>query len=337
MNLKKIKEELDNCKNPLFIFDDDPDGLSSFLMLRKYKETGRFIIVKTSPKLDKFFAERALKYEPDKIFVCDIAMIDDDFFDKVKIPIIWIDHHKPAENVPSHCKYFNPRIKEPDSYFPTSYLVYKALNKFPLIASVGCISDAMVPDFISKVPQDLLNGKKDVWDIRFNSDLGKLCSYFSFCMKGSTVKVNKIVNALTKVDDVTELIKQNQEDAVYVMKHVKKISETYDEIKEGVAKVKSKNKLFVYIYSNDKHSITKELANEVSYMHPDKIVMVGRDRAGTIKMSVRSKTVPILPIIEKIFSTGNVRGYGGGHEYACGVVLENYDFDKFLEAFEEEL
>ncbi|MBI3027081.1 hypothetical protein HYY70_03120, partial [Candidatus Woesearchaeota archaeon] len=54
----QIREHLDNCKKPLFFFDDDQDGLCSFLQLYRYKKEGKGIIVKTTPKLGTVFIKK---------------------------------------------------------------------------------------------------------------------------------------------------------------------------------------------------------------------------------------------------------------------------------------
>ena len=69
----QIKEELDNCKNPLFFFDDDPDGLASFLLLYRYLREGHGIIVKTHPKLTDKFVPKIEEYSADKVFVLDAS------------------------------------------------------------------------------------------------------------------------------------------------------------------------------------------------------------------------------------------------------------------------
>src|SRR3989338_3971743 len=95
--IKRIKEELDNCKNPLYFYDSDPDGLCSFLLLYRYKREGHGVMVKSNPFLNEKFLHKVEEYQPDKIFVLDIANVDQDFIDKAKVPVIWIDHHGPFD------------------------------------------------------------------------------------------------------------------------------------------------------------------------------------------------------------------------------------------------
>ena len=79
--IKQFKEELENCARPLFLFDDDADGLSSFLILYRIKCEGKGIVVKTKPKLGEVFARKVNEYAPDKVFILDVPNIDDEFIE----------------------------------------------------------------------------------------------------------------------------------------------------------------------------------------------------------------------------------------------------------------
>jgi single-stranded DNA-specific DHH superfamily exonuclease len=50
--LKTFKKALDESARPLFFFDDDADGVTSFVQLYKYKKEGKGVAVKASPILD---------------------------------------------------------------------------------------------------------------------------------------------------------------------------------------------------------------------------------------------------------------------------------------------
>ena len=39
--ISEIKEHLNNAQNPLFFFDNDPDGLCSFILLQRYIKRGK--------------------------------------------------------------------------------------------------------------------------------------------------------------------------------------------------------------------------------------------------------------------------------------------------------
>ena len=49
--LDEIKENLEMSQNPLFFFDNDVDGLCSFLILRRSIGRGRGVAIKSFPDL----------------------------------------------------------------------------------------------------------------------------------------------------------------------------------------------------------------------------------------------------------------------------------------------
>jgi single-stranded DNA-specific DHH superfamily exonuclease len=143
--LKQIREELQTAKRPLFIFDDDEDGLCSFLLCYRFIREGKGIVKKSSPNVTTAFLRKVEEYNPDKVFILDAPSVDQDFIDAVKVPIIWIDHHGPVERY--GVKYFNPRKHKPDIYYPTTAICYDAIKKDMWLAMVGCVGDWFIPSF----------------------------------------------------------------------------------------------------------------------------------------------------------------------------------------------
>ena len=91
---------------------------------------------------------------------------------------------------------------------------------------------------------------------------------------------------------------------------------------------KSEKRLFVYTYKDDKTSFTSELSNETIYRHPDKIILIGREKNEEIKCSLRSAKTILPPLVEKALL--GLGGYGGGHEMACGLNIKKKDFGEFV-------
>ena len=87
--LQQIKDELDNCQKPLFLFDDDPDGLASFLLLYRYKREGKGIVVKSEPKINIKFVDKVKEYNPDKVFILDVPGVQKDFWEEIKQIILY--------------------------------------------------------------------------------------------------------------------------------------------------------------------------------------------------------------------------------------------------------
>jgi len=326
---QQIRDELDNCQNPIFFFDDDPDGLCAFLLLYRYKKEGHGFVVKTHPKLDVRSAPKIEQYDADKVFVLDVANLEQDFIDASKAPVIWIDHHGPFER--TGMRYFNPRINDKNVNIPTTYMCYKVVQQDLWIAMVGCIADYYMPDFLNEFKKkypDLLNGKKTVGDIYFSSKLGTLIKIFSFCLKGKTSEVMKSMKILTRIESPYEILNQETAKGKFIFKRYEKINKLYDSLLEDAVKAAGKEKMLVFTYSEDKMSFTGDLANELLHKFPDKIIIVGRKKDDDVRMSLRSRNILIPPILEK--SLAGLEGYGGGHEYACGANIKETDFKEFV-------
>ncbi len=332
---EKIREELKNCSKPIFFFHDDPDGLASFLLLYRYINEGKGVVVKTYPRIDNKFIKKVIEYGADKVFILDIALVEQDFVDKVKVPVIWIDHHSPIEL--DRVKYFNPRSKNNDN-IPVSYICYKVTEKDLWISTTGVIGDWFLPDFIEefrkKYPDLLPQGINDPGDILFNTKLGELSRIFSFVLKGKTQDTMKCVKILTRIKDPSEILDKKTAAGVYIYKKYIKIKKEYDSILNNVLNTVTDEKILVYTYTVKKMSFTGDLSNELLYRFPDKVILIGREKSGEVKCSLRSNSkIKLSKILEKALV--GINGYGGGHEYACGACVKTEDFKRFIDNLEK--
>jgi|TARA_B100001971_G_scaffold149657_1_gene138727 single-stranded DNA-specific DHH superfamily exonuclease len=333
---QQIKEELDNCQNPLFFFDDDPDGLCAFLLLYRYKKEGHGFVVKTHPKLDARSVPKIEQYDADKVFVLDVAKLEQDFIDECKVPLIWIDHHGPYER--HNVKYFNPRLAKKDENIPTTYMCYKVTQQDLWIAMLGCVADYYMPDFVDefkKTYPDLMNNEKLVEEIYFKTKLGKLIKIFSFSLKGKTSGIMKSMKVLTRIESPYEILNQETSKGKFIFQRYEKINTLYDSLLKSALKEAGREKLLVFTYADDKMSFTSDLSNELLYKFPKRIIIVGRKKDDDVRMSIRSKNTLIPPILEK--SLAGLEGYGGGHEFACGANVKERDFKEFVERMRESI
>jgi len=335
--INQIREELDNCKNPLFFFHDDPDGLCSFLLFYRYIREGHGIVFKAKPGLGVRFLGKVEEYMPDKIFILDIPIVDQEFLDKVKVPVIWIDHHKPLER--NKVKYFNPRIKDKDDGTPVTRICYGVVKKDIWVAAIGCIGDWYIPDFFDEFKKRYGNlvekELKDPGKIYFETKLGKLVRIVSYILKGKTSDVIKCFKVLTRIESPNEISEQKTARGKFIYKRFEKINKEYEELLNEAVKHASKDKLLIYVYKENKMSFSGDLSNELIYRYPDKIVIVGREKSGEVRLSLRSMKNMLPPIIEKALI--GVVGYGGGHEYACGANVKKEDFERFIENIREQI
>ena len=331
----EIREELDSCKRPLFFFDDDPDGLCSFLLFYRYAREGKGIVVKSTPELKPMFLRTVENYSPDKIFILDKPMVSPDFIDAVKVPIIWIDHHNIIEN--SGTKYYNSRK---DGFGePASCICYRVVKQDLWIAACGAVADWSLPDFSAKFSKeypDLLPAKITKPEkALYETKLGELVRILSFILKGKISDVLSCVKILTRIKTPYELLNGETAQARFIIKRFKKIEEEYEIMLKKALKNIDDDKMILFIYSN-RMSFTGDLSNELLYRFPKKLILVAREKGGEMKCSLRSSDhLSVSNILKKALV--GIDGYGGGHEYACGACIKNKDFEKFVENIRKEL
>ena len=63
--------------------------------------------------------------------------------------------------------------------------------------------------------------------------------------------------------------------------------------------------------------------------YPEKVILIGREKSGEMKMSLRSKEIILPRLIEKALV--GIKGYGGGHDFAIGSSVKIEDFERFIE------
>jgi len=338
INSAEVKKELALAINPLILYDDDPDGLCSFLQVYKFIGNGHGYIVKKSPRITEEYLNKVEEYGPDKIIILDIVMVDQEFIDKVRVPIIWIDHHDPQNR--SGVLYHNPRVKKSDNNIPTSLLCYNALKKNLWIATAGAVSDWYFPKtlakkFSIKYPELLPDSIDNVEDALFGSKLGKLIRVLAFNLKGKSSDVFKSVKILSRIEDPREILDRSTPQGKFIYNRYDKINKIYEHIKKQIFEVKPDNGFVIFTYSNSSVSTTKELANEALYHFKDKIILVGRISSGDVKMSIRSSIKELPDALQHALQ--GVEGYGGGHEHACGALVKEEDFNQFIINLKREL
>ena len=117
--LNRIKEKLKGFYNPIIFYDDDPDGITSYLIVQDYlKSLGMFpegVIVKSSPMVNKDFINKHIEEHHDIIFILDKPLLNEDVFE-IKLPIIYFDHHIKETIKDNWLIQVNPRDFDVDNY-----------------------------------------------------------------------------------------------------------------------------------------------------------------------------------------------------------------------------
>lgn len=341
--LHEITAAIDAAARPLFLFDDDCDGTTSFVQLYRYKKEGKGVVVKASPIVEEKYVRKVEEYQPDLIVILDKPVVAEGFFDNVSTPIIWIDHHKPQDvrrwpNV----RYYNPRIHDDEDNLPISYWSFKLAGGPLWLATVGAVADWHVPDYLKAFAEeykDLLpDGYSKVEDLLFKKDskLGKLVKILNFNLKGTAAETMKSVLVLTRIETPYEILNQTTPRGKYLYKKYARLASTYDALLKRAKKAHDGSNLLLFTYRDDKMSLTSDLSNELLYLFPEQMIIIARKHGGEYKYSLRSAgKYEVATILEEALK--GVEGYGGGHIYACGAAVKEEQHERFIKAIRKQL
>ncbi len=333
--IAEIREHLEKAQNPLFFFDNDNDGLISFLLLRRYIDRGKGVMIRSFPALDKSYYRKIDELKPDYIFILDKPVVSEDFLNKAKednIPVVWIDHHQ-LDKKPDVEFYYNPFFND-KTQEPVSYLSYKIANRKEDIwlAMIGCISDAYLPDFYDEFekeyPELAKKNPKYAFDVLYGSEIGKIASILNFSLKDSITNVVNMIRFMIKIKSPVDLLEESSQ-TNNILRKYKEISSKYQFLlKKAMSSVGKK--LLFFQYGGDL-SLSSDISNRLIYEFPDKIIVVAYVNDDIANLSLRGKNVRKLTLkaIEGIEGAT-----GGGHEDATGAKINASDLSLFRERVE---
>ena len=326
--INEIREHLEKAQNPLFFFDNDNDGLMSFLLLRRFINRGRGVVVKGSHNLSKNYFRRIDELNPDYVFILDLPRVEKDFLEKVNdknLPVVWIDHHdvdckELKDSLASHSSidYYNPYHNDKTNE-PVAYLCYKIANqeKDMWLALIGCVSDYYIPDFYNefekKYPELSKKNPKNGFDIFYGSEIGRIARILDFSLKDTTTNVINMLRFMMRVKGPLDILEENHK--------TKRIFQRYEQINEKYQKIMKKaresvgQKMIYFQYGGDL-SLSSNLSNQIKHEFSDKFIVVVYVKEDIANISVRGDNAKKFTL-EAI---KNIEGaVGGGHEKATGA------------------
>lgn len=338
--LETIRKLLKESHNPLYFYDDDPDGLVSYLLLKRRFEKGVGVIIRVrglSLDEEELYLRKINEYNPDLVVFLDKPTLNQDVFDKINVRKIWIDHHDVVDV--KRVYYYNPRVKNKRDNKPTSYLCYKITKKDLWLATVGVVADWSLATFseFKKKYKGLVGGIELLEDVKaddvlYNTKLGELVRIFSFIMKGKTKDVKNNIEMLLKINDPYEILDKKSENGKILFESAEKIKSKYNSFLKKALDTsrRARGRIIAFSYIADEISFTTDLANEMIHRFPGKIIAVGRIKEEMMRISLRSSLngVELPKVIEKIFN--EMKGSGGGHEHAVAVEIHKDDYKKFI-------
>ncbi|MFZ1970602.1 MAG: DHHA1 domain-containing protein [Candidatus Nanoarchaeia archaeon] len=337
--VNEIRDLLNNSNNPLFLFDNDPDGLCSFLLLQKYTKRGKGFPVRSFPDLNETYFRKITELNPDCLFILDKPLVSESFFkriEEINLPVVWIDHHKvDKKQIPKFVNYYNPLFNKNKSEEPVTTLCYQVNNNKDLVwlAVVGSISDRFFPkfykEFKSKYP-DLAVNSKEAFEIFYNSQIGKIARIFSFALKDSTTNVISMIKFLIKTNTPYEVLEDSSLNHM-MHKRFEQIDSKYQRLIKKAVKIGENSDNILFFQYAGELSISSDISNELSYRFPKKVIVVAYISGLKANISVRGNNIR-----EKVMkSISMLNGAtGGGHENAVGAQVRVDDLKTFRKTFE---
>ncbi len=331
--INEIREHLKKAQNPLFFFDNDNDGLCSFLLLQRFLKTGKGVAVKGAHNLNLNYYRKIEELKPDYIFILDIPTVKQEFLDKIKqnnLPVVWIDHHNVDKPKDKEISYYNPYHNNKTNE-PVCYLCYKIANqkKDIWIATIGCISDCYMPDFYpefeKQYPELSKKNIKSPFDVLYNSELGEIAKILDFSLKDRTTNVVNMLRFMMKAKGPKDILEENF-NTRRLLKHAKEIDLRYKKLIRKARKCVDKKMLY-FEYGGDL-SLSSNLASQLSHEFQDKIIIVIYKKENSANISLRGKTVDIREITLKAIK-GLESAIGGGHKHATGAKMNIDDLKEF--------
>jgi len=336
--IKELRAHLEKAQNPVFFYDNDADGLCSFLLLRKFLGRGKGVAARSYPDLNVSYAKRAKELGADYVFVLDKPVISKGFvkeLDETHIPLIWIDHHNMKMdwklNEFSQVHAYNSFSNGGEPVTSICFEISRREEDL-WIAVMGCIADHYMPSFskeFGKKYPSFWGDVREPFEAYYKTEIGKIALALNFGLKDSTTNLVRMQNFLISCRGPEDVFLETKENASFRNKY-NEIKKKYRALLEKAEK--HDNGRIILLEYGGELSISSELSNELSFYHPDKLVVVIYKKGVFLNVSMRGKNAK--KVLES--AIGGLEGAtGGGHEEAVGARIKSEDLVKFKKSLEE--
>lgn len=344
--LEAFKDRVLAAKRAIVFYDDDGDGLSSYLLLYRARggDNGSTIGIRVhaSAIVPTEFAIRKIEENGgDLVVILDKPGVEQALLETCPLPILWLDHHEPQTKAVAGAKettYLNPRVGDDKDNRCTTYWVWHALGREQdlWLAALGSISDWQMTDIADAFRvqhPELLGDATDAPHALFDQPFGTLAALLQFNLKGESGEVRAAIKTLGRIESLEELIERKTARSKLLWKRYEAMRYEYDKLLAQILRSLTEDPVLFHMFKDVETSFTGELSNRLLHEHPDKITFLARDESGDVKFSVRSASTPIVAALKKALEASGARGNTGGHSLACGGKINSEDFPKFYEEF----
>ena len=344
--IQEIKEHLEKAQNPIFFFDNDQDGLCSFLLLQRAMGRGKGVPVKSFPDLNDSYFHKVQELNADYIFILDKPVVSESFFDeaeKVNMPVVWIDHHNPEDvkvKIPKSVNYYNSFSEEKKMGEPVTSLCWEVVKNNQIVTSkkdiwlavAGCISDKFFPDFYDEFKKDfpeLAINSDQPFEIFYKAEIGKIARMLGAGLKDKTTNVINMLRFLIKAESPHDVLQESTKNKT-MHQRFDYFDKKFNKFIEKALEERNESEDFVYFQYSGDLSISADLSNYLNFLYPKRDVIVVYVSGVKGNISGRGKGIreKVLKAIE-----GLEGATGGGHEDAVGAQVLIEDLPKFKKSF----
>lgn len=298
-------------------------------MLRRYIDRGKGVAIKSFPELNSSYSRKIYELNPDYVFILDKPAVAEGFLEETKklnLPLVWIDHHNVPK--PDVENYYNPYHNDETSE-PVSYLSYKIANKKEdvWIAMIGNIGDGFFPEFAQefgeKYPELWGDNIKTASQALYTTEIGRITRILGFGLKDRTSKVVSMLRFLSAAKSPFDILDEDK--ARPILQRFKQVNTKYSRLVDKARNFVKGDMLF-FQYGGDL-SLSADIANELFFLFPDKLIVVAYIKGAKANISLRWKKDVRKVTLNAI--KGLEEATGGGHEHATGARVSVEDLPKF--------
>lgn len=329
--LLEIRGHLEAAQNPLFLFDNDVDGLCSAVILQRASGKGKSIAIKSFPGLNDTYLRRIDELNSDYIFILDKSEIEMEFLQGVTergLPIVVIDHH-PHDMSEEKMKLIHLYSTADNGSEPTTFIAHNVYERQvdEWVGMIGCTGDVYKPDFSSNFTKqypELYNNRLEVFQTMYFTEIGKLVRMLNFGLKDTTTNVVKMIKLMVSASSPYDLLEENTK-THQLHQRYQKLNQTYQtQVDKGNANA---GKDLVFLEYSGETSMSAEISNRLMFEHPKKLVIVAFRKTDAASVSFRGPRAK--EVVDNVLLPKIPGAKGGGHEVACGARVPIEEMENF--------
>ena len=340
LKAKKFLESITPRDSVVMIFNNDADGVSSCVLIKKLLEMRNikdiFIISQPMPT-EKNLIKKVQTTVPTKIIFLDIA-IDQQANVLKKLAgicdILIVDHHQITNDMNSDTiTHYNPRFGGAKIYQSTSYCAYKlcsaitGMAEWLWIAAVGMIGDYNLND-----SQDMVNEIRKKYSITgqlYDSLLGRFADMISAARATKVMSCEEMVELFGKALSPQDF--EKLQGAEKLIDAYKKTENEIVSIMADIEKTAEKTGNIILYNIKSEYNLASPISTKLSEKYFNKIVIIYSHAGNKVKISARNQSQKwdVAGLLQR--AAHGMKASAGGHAAAAGATLQASDWAVFKE------